>query len=82
MDMYYRLRRLNPTPFAAYVRLGPLALLSTSPERFICWSRAGPASNAPETGISELSTKYQSRLIKGTVQKRRVLPDGSIHYTS
>lgn len=77
-NMYCRLRRLNPAPFAAYVRLGPLTLLSTSPERFMCWSRAGPASNDSE----EKSTKCQFRPIKGTVQKRQVQPDGSVHHTS
>ncbi len=34
-DAYLRLRRLNPAPFAAFMRLPEAALLSSSPERFI-----------------------------------------------
>lgn len=32
---YRRLRRANPAPFASYLQFGDLAVLSTSPERFL-----------------------------------------------
>jgi para-aminobenzoate synthetase component 1 len=34
-DLYRRLRRRNPAPFAAYLDFGELAVLSASPERFL-----------------------------------------------
>lgn len=52
--LYTALRTRNPAPYAAYLRLGPTTLLSSSPERFLSWSR---------TGICQL------RPIKGTVRK-------------
>jgi para-aminobenzoate synthetase component 1 len=35
LDLYGRLRRLNPAPFAAYFDLGEFQVLSASPERFL-----------------------------------------------
>jgi para-aminobenzoate synthetase component I len=34
-DLYRRLRRQNPAPFAAYLGFGDMAVLSASPERFL-----------------------------------------------
>jgi para-aminobenzoate synthetase component 1 len=34
-ELYRRLRRRNPAPFAAYLAFGELAVLSASPERFL-----------------------------------------------
>jgi para-aminobenzoate synthetase component 1 len=34
-ELYQRLRRRNPAPFAAYLDFGDLAVLSASPERFL-----------------------------------------------
>ncbi|MDX6604181.1 MAG: para-aminobenzoate synthetase, partial [Solirubrobacterales bacterium] len=39
LDLYRRLRRVNPAPYAAYLRFGDLAVLSSSPERFLGVSR-------------------------------------------
>ena len=36
--LYTRLRRRNPAPFAAYFDFGPAAVVSASPERFLCLS--------------------------------------------
>ena len=68
--LYHRLRNLNPSPFSAYVRLGNLTLLSSSPERFLCWSR--PHRTTTETGFNShdrIST-CQFRPIKGTVKRQ------------
>ena len=35
LRLYRALRRVNPAPFAAFVRFGELAVLSSSPERFL-----------------------------------------------
>jgi para-aminobenzoate synthetase component 1 len=35
LDLYARLRRLNPAPFAGYFDLGDFQVLSASPERFL-----------------------------------------------
>nr|OQO28519.1 hypothetical protein B0A51_06526 [Rachicladosporium sp. CCFEE 5018] len=60
-SLYLHLRALNPAPFAAYLSLSsPLdaaegvTLISSSPERFLSWTREG---------------KVQFRPIKGTVRK-------------
>jgi len=52
LDLYRRLRRANPAPFAAYLRFGDRAVLSSSPERFLSVSRAGRAEARPIKGTS------------------------------
>lgn len=50
---YQRLRSVNPAPFAAYLRLGPeLAVLSSSPERFVRVDRIGRVESKPIKGTS------------------------------
>ena len=63
--LYLRLRAVNRAPFSAYLRLGPLTLLSSSPERFLCWSRSQPSSERGD------AIRCQFRPIKGTVRKAR-----------
>jgi para-aminobenzoate synthetase len=53
-DLYRLLRRRNPAPFAAYLKLGDLAVLSSSPERFLSVGR--------DRGV-------QARPIKGTTPR-------------
>ena len=66
---YLHLRNCNPAPFAAFIRLGPLSLLSSSPERFLKWSRPVPAKYAlNDVGLPQPSI-CQFRPIKGTVAK-------------
>ncbi|KAF9701994.1 hypothetical protein EKO04_000397 [Ascochyta lentis] len=54
-NMYKRLAGQNPAPFSAYMRMHNVHILSSSPERFISWTRTQAA---------------QCRPIKGTVQKK------------
>lgn len=55
-ERFKSLRSSNPAPYAAYLRLHPSTVMSSSPERFLSYSRA------PET-------LFQYRPIKGTVRK-------------
>ncbi|HEX5983527.1 MAG TPA: chorismate-binding protein, partial [Solirubrobacterales bacterium] len=52
LDLYRRLRRANPAPFAAYLRFGDLAVLSSSPERFLRVGRDREAEARPIKGTS------------------------------
>jgi len=63
--LYLRLRTVNRAPFSAYLSLGSLTLLSSSPERFLRWSRPQPCSHR---GGGE-AIRCQFRPIKGTVKK-------------
>ncbi|KAA1467954.1 para-aminobenzoate synthase [Dentipellis sp. KUC8613] len=55
-DLYKILRQRNPAPHSGYLRLHPTTFLSSSPERFLSFSRAP-------------NSKCQLRPIKGTVRK-------------
>ena len=71
--LYLRLRCLNPAPFSAYVLLGKLTLLSSSPERFLQWSRPTKPSKSCTSGAfdrEEITIRCQFRPIKGTVQRQ------------
>jgi para-aminobenzoate synthetase len=52
LELYRALRRVNPAPFAAYLRFGGLAVLSSSPERFLAIDREGGAEARPIKGTS------------------------------
>ncbi len=52
--LYRALRRRNPAPFAAYLKLGELAVLSSSPERFLA---------------VDSDRRVQARPIKGTTPR-------------
>jgi len=50
-ELYRRLRRINPAPFAAYLKFGPdLEVLSCSPERFVRMDPAGLVECRPIKG--------------------------------
>jgi para-aminobenzoate synthetase len=53
-ELYRLLRRRNPAPFAAYLKLGDISVLSSSPERFLSVSR---------------ERRVQARPIKGTTAR-------------
>ncbi|KAI4144254.1 MAG: hypothetical protein L6R39_004262 [Caloplaca ligustica] len=68
--LYLRLRSLNAAPFSAYIRLGGLSLVSSSPERFMRWTRPLPTLDGH---VREERSTVQFRPIKGTVKR---YPDG------
>jgi len=53
-ELYRTLRRQNPAPFAAYLKLGEVAVVSSSPERFLSVDR---------------ERRVQARPIKGTTSR-------------
>jgi para-aminobenzoate synthetase len=52
LELYRSLRRANPAPFASYLRFGDVAVLSSSPERFLAVDRNGRAEARPIKGTS------------------------------
>jgi para-aminobenzoate synthetase len=52
LALYRALRRVNPAPFASFVRFGDLAVLSSSPERFLRVGRDRWAEAKPIKGTS------------------------------
>lgn len=53
--LYRELRRSNPAPFAAFLKLGKLAILSSSPERFLSVDRERRVQARPIKGTSPRS---------------------------
>ena len=51
-ETYLRLRRLNPAPYAAYLRLGDAHVLSASPERFLTVDAGRYAESRPIKGTA------------------------------
>lgn len=49
-QLYQNLRRCNPVPFAAYIALGDVVIVSSSPEQFLTWDRKGTIDMIPMKG--------------------------------
>lgn len=54
-DLYRLLRRRNPAPFAAYLKLGEMAVVSSSPERFLSVDRKRRVEARPIKGTTRRS---------------------------
>jgi para-aminobenzoate synthetase len=54
-DLYRNLRRSNPAPFAAYLKLGEVAVVSSSPERFLSVDRERRVEARPIKGTTRRS---------------------------
>jgi para-aminobenzoate synthetase len=54
-DLYRNLRRSNPAPFAAYLKLGEVAVVSSSPERFLSIDRDRRVEARPIKGTTKRS---------------------------
>ncbi|HEX3609821.1 MAG TPA: aminodeoxychorismate synthase component I, partial [Solirubrobacterales bacterium] len=54
-DLYRNLRRSNPAPFAAYLKLGEVAVVSSSPERFLSVDRERRVEARPIKGTTKRS---------------------------
>jgi para-aminobenzoate synthetase len=52
LALYMELRRVNPAPFASYLRFGDLAVLSSTPERFLRVDPSGVAEAKPIKGTA------------------------------
>jgi para-aminobenzoate synthetase len=50
LSLHRVLRRINPAPFAAFLRLGGIEVSSSSPERFVALDRAGTLEARPIKG--------------------------------
>lgn len=56
LDTYRRLRHYNPAPYSAYLDLGGLAVLSSSPERFLTIDCDGNVESKPIKGTRQRGT--------------------------
>jgi para-aminobenzoate synthetase len=54
-DLYRNLRRSNPAPFASYLKLGEVAVVSSSPERFLSVDRERRVEARPIKGTTSRS---------------------------
>jgi para-aminobenzoate synthetase len=55
-EAYRRLRRANPAPYAAYLRIGDVVVLSSSPERFLRIGASGSVETRPIKGTAALDS--------------------------
>jgi para-aminobenzoate synthetase len=70
-ELYRILRRRNPSPFAAYLKLGELTVLSSSPERFLSVGRDRRVEARPIKG----TTSRASDPVRDEEQRTSLLND-------
>jgi len=76
-ELYRLLRRRNPAPFAAYLKLGELSIVSSSPERFIGIDRERRVQARPIKGTAPRSTDPQrdEQLREGLLQDEKTFAE-------
>ncbi|HIW90212.1 MAG TPA: aminodeoxychorismate synthase component I [Candidatus Corynebacterium avicola] len=62
LDLYHRLRRDNPAPFASYLRLPGATVMSTSPERFLRVDASGTVTSSPIKGTRPVGDTEEADL--------------------
>jgi para-aminobenzoate synthetase len=75
LELYRSLRRVNPAPFAAYLRFGDLAVLSSSPERFLAVDREGgvearPIKGSTRRGVDPAEDARLARALQSDAKSR------------
>jgi para-aminobenzoate synthetase len=73
-SLYKQLRKSQPAPFGAFLRLGDATYVSSSPERFLKWDAAGRCELRPMKGTvkksSTVSTLAQAEALLQTPKER------------
>lgn len=75
LELYRELRRVNPAPFASYLRFGDMAVLSSSPERFLRvgrdrWAEAKPIKGTARRGATPVEDVRRAEELR-TSEKNR-----------
>ena len=59
LEVFLNLREINPAPYAAFIRMGEISLVSSSPEQFLQVSATGLVSTKPIKGTRPRSLDLQ-----------------------
>jgi para-aminobenzoate synthetase len=75
LELYRRLRRVNPAPFSSFVRFGETAVLSSSPERFLRvgrdrWVEAKPIKGTSRRGATPAEDVRLAERLRGDEKNR------------
>jgi para-aminobenzoate synthetase len=69
-DLYRQLRRSNPSPFAAFLRFGEYAVVSSSPERFLSVDRERQVMARPIKGtVSRVADPEQDAAVRRELEE-------------
>jgi aminodeoxychorismate synthase component I len=73
--LYQRLREINPAPFAAYLALGDVTVLSCSPERFLSlsndrWVESRPIKGTRPRGEDPVSDRAEQEALRVSEKDR------------